>query len=76
MASAKNHPTVECVPPLLAASAGPYPEVGSRAFDDIAKPDLFVGDKSRQANSMRRFFVAVVGVVAVAATRHVIPALN
>jgi len=32
---------------MLAATAGPYPEMGSNAFDGIAKPDLFVADESR-----------------------------
>ena len=72
MSSGEHHPAVERGRPACAASARLYPYIGSRPFDDIAKPDLLFRDESRQARSMGRAFALVRGVVLVACICHVI----
>jgi hypothetical protein len=72
MSPGENHPAVECNRPMFAASAGLYPKIGGPPFNRIAKPDLLVGDKSRQAYSVRRVFALVWGVIAFACLCHTI----
>jgi hypothetical protein len=59
LSSGENHPAIESSRPLFAASAGLDAEIGGCPFDHIAKPDLLVRDKSRQAHSVRRECVLV-----------------
>jgi hypothetical protein len=59
MSPGEHHPTVECGCTLFATSARPHPKIGSSPLDDIAKPDLLVGHKSRQAYSVTRQFALV-----------------
>jgi len=66
----KNHPAIEHSCPVFAASAGLYPKIGGRSFNRIAKPDLLIDDKSRQAHSARRLFALVWKIVAFACLCH------
>jgi hypothetical protein len=50
----ENQPAVESRRSAMTTSAGFYPEVRRRSFDRVAKPDLLVGDESRQSYSVRR----------------------
>src|SRR5262249_46680261 len=52
----ESHPTIERDPTLLASSTRSNAQVGSCALDDIAKSDVFVGDKSREAHMVRCAF--------------------
>ncbi len=57
---------------MFAASAVLYPKIGGSPLNYIAKPVLLVGDKSRQAYSVRREFALVWGVVAFVSICHAI----
>jgi hypothetical protein len=70
MSPSENHPPVECCRPMFAASAGLYPKIGGRSLDRIAKPDILVGDKSRQAHPMWRVFALVWRVIAFVCLCH------
>ena len=76
MSPGENHPAVECSRPMFAASAGLYPKIGGCPFNCIAQPDLLVGDKSRQAHSVRWVFALVWGVIAFACLYHAIHLLT
>ena len=75
MSPGENHPAVECGRSALAASAGPYPHIGSRPFDGIAKPDLLVGDESGQAHPVRPEFALDRGLAAFACSCHAVHCL-
>ncbi len=70
MSTGENNPAVECSRPAFAATAGFDPYIRRSALDDVAKPELLVRNKSRQAHSVRRVFALVWGVVAFACLGH------
>ena len=55
---------------MFAASTCPYSRVGRHALDHIAKPDVLVDDKARQAHLVRKPFALTSGCPGVASTRH------
>lgn len=56
MSIGENQPAVERSRSLLAAAAGLEPKIRGRPLERIAKPDFFIGDKSRQMHLMGRAF--------------------
>src|SRR6266851_5517665 len=69
---AENKPAVERGRPSFAATARSNPDVRCSALDDIAKPDLLVHNKSRQAHFVVSTLTLIHGVVAFAWLRHAI----
>jgi hypothetical protein len=60
----ENHPVIERNAALFASSASLRPEIRSSTLYHIAKPDLLVGYKPRQADLMRQAFASA-GLVSV-----------